>query len=250
MNSPFDHDHDSSQDTPPAGSGGSGWLWLIAGVIGFVILIVWLADENPGALDSEGSSMGLAYYSILLLVVASGVVGGWRYRTSTMFKHAAIWIAIGVVIVVGYSFRFELEGVKDRVVGEVAPQQGVADGSGAVTFRRSSGRHFRVAAVVDGVKLRFMVDTGASDVTLTPDDARRLGFDLRRLSFNRIYSTANGKVTGAPVRLGEVRVGPISMRNVRASVNGAPMGQSLLGMSFLDRLSSYEVRRDTLTMRR
>lgn len=250
MNQPFDHDQDSSQGTPPAGGGGSGWLWLIAGVIGFVVLIVWLVNENPGALDDDGSSMRLAYYSILLLVVASGVIGGWRYRTSAMFKQAAIWIAIGLVLVVGYSFRFEMEEIKDRVVGEVAPQRGVADDSGAVTFRRSSDRHFRIEAVVDGVKLRFMVDTGASDVTLTPDDARRLGFDLRRLTFNRSYSTANGKVAGAPVRLGEVRVGPISLRNVRASVNGAPMGQSLLGMSFLDRLSSYEVRRDTLTMRR
>ena len=157
---------------------------------------------------------------------------------------------IGVVLVVGYSFRHEFSGVRDRVVGEILPHQGMEDASGAITFRRGRDRHFHVDAMVDGVKVRFLVDTGATSVVLTPDDARRLGFDPARLSFTRVYSTANGTVRGAPVRLGEIRVGSISVRNVGASVNGVDMNQSLLGMSFLDRLAGYDVRRDTLTFRR
>ena len=97
---------------------------------------------------------------------------------------------------------------------------------GEVSFRERKGGHFIVDAKVDGVPIQFLVDTGASDVTLTPRDARRLGFDLNRLS-----------------------VGHISLADVRASVNSADMNRSLLGMSFLSRLSSFEVAQGTLTLR-
>ncbi len=85
---------------------------------------------------------------------------------------------------------------------------------------------------------------------LSPADARRLGFDLGRLAFTEYYATANGTVRGAPIRLDEIVVGPIRLTNLRASVNEAAMDTSLLGMSFLNRLDSYEVRGDTLTLRR
>ena len=96
--------------------------------------------------------------------------------------------------------------------------------------------------------IRFLVDTGASEVVLSPRDAERLGFDLKSLNFNRIYQTANGTVTGAPVRLEEIRIGPIVVSDVRASVNGAEMKRSLLGMSFLGRLGGYRVNGDVLTL--
>ena len=121
---------------------------------------------------------------------------------------------------------------------------------GEVVFRQRRGGHFVIDAEVNGVPVRFLVDTGASDVTLTPHDAGRLGFDLQQLRFNRTYRTANGTVQGASVRLGSVAIGPISLQNVRASVNAADMDLSLLGMSFLSRLSSYEVANGTLTLRR
>jgi len=107
-----------------------------------------------------------------------------------------------------------------------------------------------VEALVDGEPVRFLVDTGASDVVLSPADARRIGFDPAQMSFTRTYNTANGLVQGAPVRLGAVEVGPIRIEDVRASVNGADMRRSLLGMSFLSRLGGYEVSEDALTLYR
>ena len=80
-------------------------------------------------------------------------------------------------------------------------------------------------------------------------DARRLGFDPDALAYTQVYSTANGTVRGAPVILREVAVGPIRVRDVAASVNDAPMAGSLLGMSFLGRLSAYEVSNGSLTLR-
>ena len=94
------------------------------------------------------------------------------------------------------------------------------------------------------------MSAGVSDVVLVPSDAVRLGFDLSQLNYSRRYRTANGIVKCAPVELGRVRIGPIEVRNVRASVNGAPLGMSLLGVSFLERLSGYSVENGTLTLRR
>lgn len=103
---------------------------------------------------------------------------------------------------------------------------------------------------MNGVSVIFLLDTGASDIVLDPGDAVRLGFNLDRLAFTRRYQTANGVVKGAPIRLDSVQIGPIKLRNVSASVNGAPLGRSLLGMSFLDRLSGYGVENGTLILRR
>ena len=147
-----------------------------------------------------------------------------------------------------YAYRFDLQSIGERLLSELVPGLGVVE-DGEVSFRASAGGHFVVEAEVDGVTLRLLVDTGASDVVLSPADAGRLGFALESLSFTKRYRTANGVVFGAPVRLNRVRIGPISVSDVAASVNGAPMARSLLGMSFLDRLSGYEVRNGTLVLR-
>ncbi len=94
----------------------------------------------------------------------------------------------------------------------------------------------------------FLVDTGATDVVLSVTDARRLGIDPDELSFTRLYDTANGTVSGAPVRLGEVSLGGVRVTAVRATVTDGGLNQSLLGLSFLNRLSGFEVRGGVLTL--
>jgi clan AA aspartic protease (TIGR02281 family) len=106
--------------------------------------------------------------------------------------------------------------------------------------------HFLVEAVVNGVPIDFLVDTGASHVVLTPQDARRLGFTANHLEFTQEFQSANGTVRAAPV---ELRIGQFSLFDLEASVNGGPLPISLLGMSFLQRLSSYEVARGRLILR-
>jgi aspartyl protease family protein len=86
-------------------------------------------------------------------------------------------------------------------------------------------------------------------VVLTNRDARKLGFDLEKLAYTQRTETANGVGMGAPVMLREIRIGPIVVNGVRAMVNQAPMSNSLLGISFLERLSGYSVEDGTLTLR-
>jgi clan AA aspartic protease (TIGR02281 family) len=109
--------------------------------------------------------------------------------------------------------------------------------------------HFLLKAVVNGVPINFMVDTGASHVVLTIPDARRIGFTANDLEFTQEFESANGTVRAAPVKLRELRIGQFSVYGLEASVNGGPLPISLLGMSFLQRLSSYEVADGRLILR-
>jgi aspartyl protease family protein len=109
--------------------------------------------------------------------------------------------------------------------------------------------HFVADAWVNGTPVRFLIDTGASSIVLSPEDARRLGFHPAELNFSQRFGTANGVVRGAPVRLREVRIGQFALRDVPASVNESPLGISLLGMSFLGRLRGYAVENDRLVLR-
>ncbi|HEY3910558.1 MAG TPA: TIGR02281 family clan AA aspartic protease [Stellaceae bacterium] len=107
--------------------------------------------------------------------------------------------------------------------------------------------HVMIDAVVNGAPLRLLVDTGASLVTLTPADARAAGVDPEELVFDRRASTAGGVVRMALVTLREIRIGQLSIGEVRAAVI-EHLDVSLLGMSFLTRLQSYEMRDGKLTI--
>ena len=231
---------------PPRSGGGGWWLVILLAAGGLIAVLAW---TFPGALETERDWLHLVYLVGLLALVSSGVIAGRRTRLRETAKQVAAWVAIALIAIAGYGYRFEIEAVGVRVLGELLPGYGVATGEASVVFRVGAGGHYRVRAVVDGVALAFLVDTGASDVVLSRADARRLGFDPDVLAYTQVYATANGTVRGAPVILGEVVVGPIRLTDVAASVNQAPMAGSLLGMSFLGRLSAYEVRNGSLTLR-
>ncbi len=109
--------------------------------------------------------------------------------------------------------------------------------------------HFLVTAEVEDVEILFLVDTGASQVILTAEDAERLGHRVDAMEFSDRFQTANGAIRGAPLLLSELRIGDLEIADVRASVIRAPMSTSLLGMSFLSRLEGYEVGEEGLILR-
>jgi aspartyl protease family protein len=222
---------------------------VVVALAGIAALVVWLAVAMPGSLDTRDSQIELAYRLVLLVVLVPSVFLFRGYSGRQVVRDAAAWVAIFAVLALGYSFRDELRSVWERVAGELVPRRGTVAGERMVSFRAANDGHFHLEAFIDGVPVRFMVDTGASDVMLTERDARRVGLDLARLSFTRTYQTANGLVQGAPVTLGELRIGSIVLRSVRGSVSRNDAGSSLLGMSALGQLSGYSVSNGTLTLR-
>lgn len=221
---------------------------FLAVAIGLTGLVLWLSGRYPNTLDSEDNMIDVVRLGAILALVASGILASPRLNLGKAARDIAVWTAILAGLVAVYGFRAELGMVGNRIMGELEPNRAI-DTGGELSVRRSPDGHFYVQADVNGQPVLFLVDTGASGIVLSPQDARRVGIDLGALNFNRRYQTANGTVAGASATLDRLSIGPVRFRNVQVSVNGADMSESLLGMSFLDRLSGFEVNGDTLTLR-
>ena len=117
-----------------------------------------------------------------------------------------------------------------------------------MVLRPGRGGHYYVTADVGQAEVRFLVDTGASLIALSADDAERIGLEPDSLDYNGVVQTANGTTRVAPVTLDEVRIGQMEVDRVEAIVSQAPMGMSLLGMSFLRRLEGYRVEDGNLVL--
>lgn len=170
-------------------------------------------------------------------------------------------LAVLVVLCLGVAWLAGGFGGSDRIVAprpaaerasvpeRAAPSQTAARATDELIIPAGAGGHFMVQAESDGVGVRFLVDTGASSVILTADDARRLGLNPRALEYDRSFQTANGVIQAASVTLPELRIGQLVVEGVEATVADSPLAISLLGMSFLERLEGYEVRDDGLILR-
>jgi aspartyl protease family protein len=225
-----------------------GWFLLAIGAGAVAGLVMWLAGERPGALDEQDNQIRLVHLLLILTVVGAGFIAHWRARpTLAWLRDGTIWLGIGLSLLALYSFRFELGALGSRILAELIPGRAIERAPGEMIFRASQDGHFRIDAVVDGTPIRFLVDTGASSVVLSLADAARIGINVAGLHFGQQVRTANGIGLAAPIRLREIRIGGIVIRDLAAMVNQTPMDQSLLGISYLERLSGYSVRNGILT---
>lgn len=167
-----------------------------------------------------------------------------------MLVWALRWLAVVLTLGTAYALLHQPEqlgpGEPPPVAARPAPTAPAAEAAHVV--RAGPHGHFVVEAVIEGVPVALLLDTGASDLVIAPADARRLGHHGPRLRFERRYETANGVIRAAPVRLREVRIGQLSLYDVDAAVTEGDLPVSLLGMSFLRRLGGYRVEGDRLLL--
>lgn len=180
------------------------------------------------------------YLLILLLFVGAGFLFGQREKLSTTLMQAAIWVLIFAGVLIAYGF-------KDTLQQQFAPSRAVQSGAEFEVVRANDG-HFYLTLEVNGKDLEFFVDTGATDIVLSQEDAAFVGVDVDSLAFLGRASTANGVVETASTVLSRIVLGDVVDRDVRASVNGGEMRGSLLGMSYLSRFSEISLRGDRLIL--
>ncbi len=229
------------------------WLMLLLVAAGVAALAVMVAPSF-GFDMSSGGPVRLVYFVALLLFVGSALVGrGIRAREA--LQAILGWGVILIVLVGAYAYRMELAGVGGRLLGVLVPGMPISgqltgDGGNSVVIMRNGDGHFAVHAGVDGVPMTMLVDTGASLVTLTPQDAGRIGVDTARLDYGMPIETANGRIQAAPITIHRISIGTITRNDIKALV--APPGslqESLLGMSFLNSLSGYAISGDRLVLK-
>jgi aspartyl protease family protein len=238
-------------------------LVIVVALAGLVLLsfegggLKALFGEQGGALTADAQELAaLAASLALIVIVLPAVFGGYRGRVGGAIRDLVSWTAIALVLMAGYSYRDELGRIAFRIAGELSPpgsslavEQRQA-GEHAVRIRKRGDGHFVARVSVDGATVSMLVDTGASTVVLRQSDARLLGVDTRNLRYTVPVQTANGLAYAAHARLRQVSLGSIDIRNVDALVaQPGVLKESLLGMSFLSRLRSYEFAGEFVTFR-
>lgn len=225
-------------------------LWFL--LIGIVIAILIIVAENgqgtvgPLTTDEFGS---LAYKIALLVFLTAAVATMFRERFTQAVTAALLWVVVGLLLVIGYSYRYELHAVADRVMAELVPGHVISHGR-TVEVARGNGGDFSISAQINGARVHMVLDTGASSVVLTQSDAKAAGLPLDLLDYSVSIDTANGRTRAAPVTLDRVAVGSLEEKSVDALVvQPGQLQTSLLGMSFLNRLQSWQVVGDRLVLK-
>ena len=224
-------------------------LWILLGLLAAVMVI--LVMHQGGTLANLGQfDLSLLAIKVIVLIIIGGMVLAlFRQRLTHAFESALIWVAIALLLALGYTYRYELREVADRVLAELIPGRAISRGH-TVEIARSGSGNFSVATTINGARVSMVLDTGASAVVLTQEAAKAAGLPLEVLNYSVNVDTANGRARAAPFTLDRISVGGITERSVPALI--AQPGQlrtNLLGMTFLNRLQSWEVRGDRLLLR-
>ncbi len=230
------------------------WLVILLAALGAAFFAFQSNPELAASLMNVETgavvvALALVFYVAILLTANSGPV----LRT---IRQLAIWAGLILALVVGYSYRGEVGAVADRVVGNLLPPgagytvETAIPGERAVRIRKRRDGHFAASATVNGSQMTLMLDTGASTVVLKPADAAKAGIDVSTLRYSAAVRTANGTTYAAPVRLDAISIGPILIKDVEALVaKPGNLNESLLGMSFLRRLRSFDFSGEFVTLR-
>lgn len=200
-----------------------------------------MAARRPYMQAMDNIDFGRLIYLLILGVAIVGyLIADNRASLGRMVRQALAWGLIFVGVLAGY-------GLWNDVVRDVLPRQSVAR-DGAIVVPRSPDGHFYLTLRLNDVPVRFVVDTGATNVVLSQADARRVGLEPDRLIYAGRANTANGEVATASARINTVELENITDRNMRVQVNGGEMNGSLLGMDYLRRFSKIEIEPDRLLL--
>ncbi len=229
-----------------------GYFSIFAIVVGALLLLVRII--NPNFLQNTDEQAHLVYLLLLLVLVGGGAFGTSRAQISLAIRQGILWLAIFVLLLIGYSFRGEFAAIGARLQHEIMPAAPIElaqkNQSAIVAIGKSDDGHFRANARVNKAHVKFLIDTGASSIALTLADARRAGFSSKELNYILPIQTASGQSFGAPVILERVSIGQITLRKVEAIVIKEGLSTSLLGMSFLGRLQKFEASKNQLVLKK
>jgi len=225
-------------------------LWVLLALLALTLGILLLLPESGTIFGLESDHFGhLSYLAIVALLIASSFrLRGLRF--STFVRDIGIWLLVGLLLVGGYAFKNDISALWQRIVATLVPGHPASLNTNLVQITRNQAGEFRIKAWVNSQPVEVLFDTGASAVVLTYEDAIRAGFQPERLIFATTVETANGKTTAAPVIIETIRIGAINHQNIRALIaQKSDLKTSLLGMTFMQKLTSFSVEGNILELR-
>ena len=225
-------------------------IWII---IALAALLAFKAFSSSGPAFDGDNGMRALYYGALAVLVGSGIFAAQR-NLGEALRNLVVWALILLGLVTAYLYRGEAQDIASRVTAGLVPGRAatVMDEAGfkTVILYKAGNGHYQADTVVNGSPVTMMVDTGASTIALSYEDAERAGLNPQNLDFSQLVMTANGPARTAYVTLADVSIGGISRTNVRAGIaERGKLGQSLLGMNFLETLSALSFEGDELRLK-
>ena len=223
-------------------------LWL--GALVAIGVSLWalselFPDRNPSWLDTAYMVRLVA----ILAVVSSGLLFIRQVNLKQTARNILMWVGVMGVLALGFAYQEPLRQAAIRLRSGFIPGYPVQTAPREMVISESEGGNYLVYGTINGIRIRFLIDTGASDIVLSPSDARRVGIDFNLLDFDHSFETANGGGRGAISNVGELVVGDARFSNVAVSVNKTDMNSSLLGMTFLKHFKSFNFSEGKLTLR-
>src|SRR6185437_14583888 len=193
-------------------------IWsLLLGVALSLAALIASSDQDAITNLLRHDIGSLAIKIVLVVFVGGLVLVMFRERLSKAIEAALFWTVVGLLLVVGYSYRFELREVADRVIAELVPGHVAGHGRNVEIVRGHAG-DFSVAAHINGIRVPMVLDTGATSVVLTQETAKAAGLPIEVLNYTVNIDTANGRTRAAAVTLDRVAVGELTERAVTALV--------------------------------
>lgn len=221
----------------------SHFLRFIVFMIGMILLVIGLTIAIP---ETAFRDHNLIRASLIVLLFG-GIALYWsRGTVGRMLKNLGLWL----FFILGASFFYLYQSdFSDRFMAAIDPTHQIDSEDDVIIVRRADDGHFWVKVWINDIPVRMMVDTGATNVVLSPRDAKAAGIDLDDLNFNRSAQTANGTVAYARFRADKINIGNSVFYDQVVTVNSADMANSLLGNRILNQFSSLEIRKNILYLR-
>ena len=189
---------------------------------------------------NDGETASLIYSLLLLVLVGSALVSRSLPIGQTL-KMALGWVGIFALIFLLVSFRPEMKLIWGRVTGELGLASGPQIRGAPMTLRKREDGHFWVDADVNGHRVEFMVDSGATFTALSAPAARDAGVEPDAFSMKIAIGTANGTIEADRATVSELRLGSLVMQDHAIVVAEAFGDTNVLGMNFLSALKSWRV---------
>lgn len=226
---------------------------LIAAIVVLVgLFLITVGFSSSGSRLDGDDAMHLLYYAMWGALVGGGVLASQR-NWGEAARNLGIWLLIAVVLSAVYVFKDDAQNFASRLTAGLIPGRAAitvdANGGRTAVLSMAGNGHYEVTATVGGVSVPMMVDTGATTIALSYEDAERIGLNPSSMNFTYTVMTANGPARTAYVTLPDIEVAGIRRTNIAAGVaEPGKLSGSLLGMNFLASLKSFTISGDEMRL--
>ena len=188
----------------------------------------------------KNTIFSLIYNILIVSILISSLIIRNKVDGNKKLKDLLLWIAIIFIGAVFYNNKYLFNNFIPYISTNVE--------KGVLQIKKSNDGHFYITLEINNKNVLFLIDTGATTISLTERDAKRIGIDTNKLKYNKIVNTANGVVYNATIKLDKVTVNDYIVKDLWVDINKNMSGVSLLGMNFLNKLEGYDIRKDIMTL--